>query len=296
MPLFYADRSDRVVLALTGADRVRFLHGMVTNDIKQLATNQGCHAALLSQKGRFVADLIVYARPDELWVETDRTTFDKVWEIFDHHLMADDVELVDRRADLPLGGLYAKDAALPIAAPLYGIVEHAGVLVAGTRELGMPGLRIFGAPALAAGATLLSPAELETLRIEAGTPRYGLDMDEERLFLEAGIADAVSYDKGCYLGQEVVVRAQARGGINRKLMGLLLDGDATTPLPARGTKLATPQRPEAGYVTSATYSPTLQRPVALGYVHKTAWTPGTIVQLGDRTATAVVTALPLVVN
>jgi folate-binding protein YgfZ len=292
MPLLYATRSDRVVLALTGADRVRFLHGMVTNDIKKLATDQGCHAALLSQKGRFVADLVVYARADELWVETDRATFDKVWEIFDHHLMADDVELVDRREDLSLSGLYALDTSLPVDAPLYGIVEHEGALVAGTRELGMPGLRIFGSSSLGDGAVPLSAAELETYRIEAGTPRYGLDMDEERLFLEAGIADAVSYDKGCYLGQEVVVRAQSRGALNRRLMGLVLDGDAASPLPERGTKLATPERPEAGYVTSATYSPSLQRPIALGYVHKTAWTPGTIVQLGDRRAT--VAALPLV--
>lgn len=291
--LVTASRSDRAIVALTGGDRVRFLHGMITNDVKRLAPGGGCRAALLSQKGRFVADLVVYARPDELWVETDRATYDKVWEIFDHHIIADDVELVDRRDSLPLSGVYAFDGALPITVAPYALAEYGGGLVAGTRELGAPGLRVFGDNTLLRDAAPLSPPALEMRRIEAGTPRYGVDMDEERLFLEAGIDDAVSYDKGCYLGQEVVVRAQSRGQLNRKLMGLLLDGDATTPLPARGDKLASPERPEAGFVTSAVFSTTLGHPVALGYVHRTAWTVGNVLELADRRR-ATVTTLPLV--
>ena len=307
--LLSIERDDRAVLALTGGDRVRFLHGMVTNDIKRLTTGRGCRAALLSQKGRFVADLVVYARPDELWIETDRSTFDKVAAILEQHIIADDVELEDRRRTLALHAIYAFGGALPIAldpeAP-YAIRDHEGLVVAGTRELGVPGLRLFvptGERANAtAGATLarllatttpLGKDELEMKRIEAGTPRYGFDMDEERLFLEAGIEDAVSYDKGCYLGQEVVVRAQSRGQLNRRLVGLLFDEThPDAPLPERGAKLASSDRPEAGFVTSTTFSTTLGRQIGLGYVHRTAWTPGTVLQCGSRSAT--VSALPIV--
>lgn len=275
-------------MALTGPDRVRFLHGMVTNDIKRLAVGHGCRAALLSQKGRFVADLIVYAHADELWVETDRSTFAKVWEILSHHIIADDVELVDRSGDFPLAGLYGFGSPLPVEVAPHVLVAHQGVLVAGTRELGAPGLRIFGKNTLGDGVERLSSEGFEMRRIEAGTPRYGLDMDEDRLFLEAGIEDAVSYDKGCYLGQEVVARAQSRGQLNRRLVGLLFDNQ----LPERGSKLASADRPEAGFVTSAAFSTVLGRPVGLGYVHRTAWTPGTVLQCGNQSAT--VTALPIV--
>ncbi|HMA82494.1 MAG TPA: glycine cleavage T C-terminal barrel domain-containing protein, partial [Candidatus Binatia bacterium] len=134
-------------------------------------------------------------------------------------------------------------------------------------------------------------AEAENiLRVEAGTPRYGIDFNEDNLLLEVGLDSAVSFSKGCYLGQEVVERIRSRGHVNRKLCGLWLDGETAV---AAGDKI-TVERKENGVVTSSVVSPRLGRPLALGYVGKEHWAPGTelSVEGKEMRRRATVTALP----
>jgi folate-binding protein YgfZ len=131
---------------------------------------------------------------------------------------------------------------------------------------------------------------LEVLRIEAGVPLFGRDMSEETIPIEANLLEAISYTKGCYIGQEVIARIDARGHVNRKLVGLLLEGST---LPQHGARIDTPER-EVGWITSTAFSLALQQPIALGYVRREAFTTGTRlqVQANGTTVQATVVDLP----
>jgi folate-binding protein YgfZ len=280
------------VIDLRGEDRVRFLHGMVTNDIEKLAAGQGCHAAMLTTKGKLLADFVVAAHPDRLSIEIDASLVDKIRSHLDKHIIMDDVELA--AVTVPVHGVYGDDAAAAIqratGLDVAGLVNYATALgervgVLRTPELGIPGYHVYGEAQI--DGEPLDDAAFEERRIEAGTPRYGVDMGEDRLPIEAGVTDAVSFDKGCYLGQEVIARATNLGHINRRLVGLILDGD---PKPT-GTKLSSPAKPEAGWITSSVRSRRLGKTIALGYVHRTLWDPGTELTI-DGGGSATVTTLP----
>jgi len=295
-------------LRLSGPDARRFLHGMVSNDIQALKPGQGCHAALLTVKGKLLGDLFVYdCGGFGLLVELVAGARAAVQASLDRHLIMDNATLEDLSSALDELGVYGAGAAQAIAEALDGVsaeelaaltVYHASLrptadgeppmLIAATRELGLPGFHILGSKAevealsaklAVAGGSVLDEGRAEVLRIEAGTPLYGIDIDEDRMPAEAGLDDAVSYTKGCYLGQEVVVRLRDRGHLNRKLCGLrILDGG---PPPAAGTRLyfpARPDKPNAGVITSAALSPSCGT-IALGYVHRMAWEPGTQLEL-----------------
>jgi folate-binding protein YgfZ len=291
------DLSSRARFILSGPDRVRFLHGMVTNDVEALAPGAGCRAAMLTVKGKTLAELIVYADPEQLVLELDGEVRAKIRDVLNKHMIMDEVELADVTDETRELGVYGSTAhaalakalgqEIPALAP-YHHVTLGGVRVAAAPELGVPGFHVFGAPAVE-GRTV-DDAEWEILRVEAGRPRYGADVDEDRLILEAGMDDAVSMTKGCYLGQEVVARATARGHINRKLVGLRVEGDG--PVGA-GARLSGPGRDDAGLVTSSVVSPRFGA-IALGYVHRTLWDPGTelVVHDGAGERRAKVTELP----
>jgi folate-binding protein YgfZ len=280
------------VIDLRGEDRVRFLHGMVSNDIEALQQGQGCHAAMLTTKGKLLADFVVAAYADRLRLMLAPPLLEKIRAHLDKHVVMDDVEL--EAAEVPALGIYGDDAPAALAratgldaATLAALPPYcfAGDVVR-TPELG--GVGFHALAGVSVDGTPLDDAEFEERRIEAGTPRYGVDMGEDRLPIEAGINDAVSFTKGCYLGQEVIARATNLGHINRRLVGLLIDGEAPA---ASGAKLSSPEKPEAGWVTSSVRSRRLAQTIALGYVHRTLWDPGTRLTLDDgRTAT--VTALP----
>jgi folate-binding protein YgfZ len=270
--IWHDDYPDRARLVLRGGDRVRFLHGMVTADIEKLKEGAGTRAAMLSVKGRLLAEMTIYALPDELWLSMEASLKEKVKHVFDKHIVMDDVEVVESGVNEV--GLYGDEAAARLGgislAP-YAHVMLDGVRVAGDPSLGVAGFRLFGSrEALAritSGTTKLDPATREAWRIEAGTARYGVDLDEDRLVVEANLDDAISFDKGCYLGQEVVVRATSRGRVNRKLVRLVLEG---TDVPQIGAHLTSAAQPDAGVITSAAYSERAGSPVALAYVHRVA--------------------------
>ncbi len=307
-PLIYRSLSvERARLRMTGPDARRFLHGMLSNDILGLKPGQGCHAALLTVKGKLLADLVVYDHTGPsgfgLLLELVASARASAQGAIDRHLIMDDAAITDVSQGIAELGVYGDSAAAELAAwkdrppeelaalPVYHFIaadkeaSDPPTLIAATAELGMPGFHVLGPQAeldaLAAhlsgrGGTPLSDAEAEVLRIEAGTPIYGIDIDEDRMPAEAGLDDAVSFTKGCYLGQEVVVRLRDRGHLNRKLCGLrLADG---IPLPAPGTRLRYLERANAGVITSAVASPRCGH-IALGYVHRSAWELGTALEL-----------------
>jgi folate-binding protein YgfZ len=277
-------------LWLTGPDRQRFLHGMVTNDVTSLKAGQGCHAAMLTVKGKLLGDLRIYCDEDGALVESDAEAAGKIKDALEKHLIMDDVVIEDRTSTGEVGifGDGARTAversfgALPELAPHHHLVRD-GVRICASRALGRDGFRLFGENLAARlGMPFLDERDAEILRVEAGEPRYGADMGEDHLPIESRLDDSVSFSKGCYLGQEVMVRVTQQGRINRKLMGLFLDGDAPV---ASGAKLSAPGREEAGTVTSSVISPRLG-PIALGYVHRTLWAPGTQLSIsGGRAAT-----------
>ena len=315
--------TQRSRLRMVGKDAKRFLHGMVTNDITGLKPGQGCHAAMLTVKGKLLSDLVVYDLGDAgLLFELPASTGENIRATLDRYLISDDATVSDASAEVAELGVYGSAAAAALQhlgagsdvaslAPYHfsTISTAAGTLqVARTPELGITGFHVFGDPAAvtaaqaqlqARGAVVLSESDATVLCIEAGMPLYGIDIDEERMPNEARLDDVFSATKGCYLGQEVVVRLRDRGQVNRMLIGLRLPGVAGDhELPATGTKLAHASRANAGHITSIVRSPRFGT-IALGYAHRSVWEVGTELQLvnaaGEPTGqTAVVTTLPFV--
>lgn len=251
------DQSGWGQLELTGGDRVRFLQGMVTNDIAGIPPGGFRRAAILNVKGRVLAIVDIVDEGERLWVLTEPVTADKVHQLLDRHAIADDV--VFTRVARPVHRVWRSADDVWTAPPIFAPPPSPG------------------APAAEA------EAELEILRVEAGLPRYGVDVSEEYFPFEAHLEPAISMTKGCYIGQEVVARAHARGHANKLLRGLRLSGDGPAP---PGATIAAAAREDAGKVTSSVISPRFG-PIALGYVHKSAWDPGTAVRVGDRPATVV---------
>jgi folate-binding protein YgfZ len=303
----------RSLIEVRGSDRVSFLQGMLSNDVKALAAGNGTYALQLDDAAKVVSDMRVYAEAERFLLDVLRPRAEAVLAALERYLVADDVELSVLEDEVPLvglGGPLARAAASEmLGAPLdlprpfdHAPSAFAGrpVLVAAASEWGGPGLAFYGPPdvaaplfaaALEAGAVPLGMEALNVLRVEAGVPWAGVDMDESVLAMEAGLETAISFSKGCYLGQETVERVTARGHVNRRLTGLVLSGE-TVPPP--GAKLQAGGR-NVGWVTSAVRSRRLDRVVALGYVHRRHLASGTELEVlaGHPELRARVTELPL---
>ncbi len=297
------DRSERGKLALTGTERKSFLAGQVTNDIEGLAGGRGCYAAFLTHKGKMLGDLRVLAAEDEgaepeLLLDTERMTLQALFDMVRRFKIGFDVELHKRtvqRGLLSLAGPRARAVAgaedLPAeehahrAGEIAGravrlIVTDAGVDVLCEAEA----TDAVRAALLAAGAALVSEDALEIVRVERGRPRYGHELDDTTIPQEAGLNErAVSFTKGCYVGQETVARLFYRGKPNRHLRGLRL----SEPV-AAGAELQLGER-TVGRVASAVLSP-VHGPIALALVRREA-SPGDTVAV-DGGATAQVVQLP----
>ena len=304
----------RALIAATGEDRVAFLQGMLSNDVTALAPGQGLLAAFLTQQGKVVSDLRVYAHADRLLLDVMSWRRAALQEGLERFIVADDVEL-SSAAEVPLLGLEGP-LARAIAGEALGIAElprapygharaafqGAPVLVIAASEVDGAGILLAGAPECAvalfdacqeAGAQPLGMQALNILRVEAGVPWSGIDMDDTTLIMEAGRTAALSFTKGCYLGQEVVERIAARGHVNRQLAGVVLDGPA---VPAPGARVLVDTQ-EVGYVTSAVRSEALARPIALAMMQCKHSTPGERVMIdsGGAVLAASVSPLPFAV-
>ena len=282
---------------LTGADRRSYLQGLLTNDIAALTTGSGCYAAMLTAQGRMMSDMRVLELGDALLLDVPREVTTTIRDHLDRFIFSEDVQVEDVTGTRAAIGVYGPAAAAVLVragmtgdAPsiLYGSgrVSLAGApaIVIRSDEPGISGYELLVDSSsaesvrialLAAGAVLASDADVETTRIEHGRPRFGADMDGETIPLEAGLEDrAISRSKGCYVGQEVIVRVQDRGHgrVARRLMGLTFDAEAAVP--AAGERIMSGDR-EIGRVTSSTWSPARGRPIALGYVHRDFVAAGT---------------------
>jgi folate-binding protein YgfZ len=264
------DLSARGRLRLRGADRVRFLQGMVTNDVDKLAVGASLRAAMLTPKGRVVADMLIRKDEDSFLVTTDPSLREKLRDALDKHIIMDDVTVEDVTEKTGEIGVYGAEAK-----PVEGLT-----VVLAPLGLHLVGERAACARAMdslvAEGALKLDDAAVEILRVERGVSKYGAEISEEVLPLEAGLDDAISHTKGCYVGQEPVARVTARGHVNKKIVGLI----CAAPVKA-GDVVAATDRPDAGVVTSSGHSSTLGKPIALAFLHRSLWTPGTKLKAGS---------------
>lgn len=306
-------------LCLTGTDRVRLLNGQVSNDVKTLPTGRGCAAAFCSPKGRLVADVAIFALPEELLLDFEPGVSTTLIQRLEHHIVAEDVEVVDVTPHYGLLSVQGPNSAAliarlaifpqipetPLSLATAGDATLGELYLVNRSRAGFPGFDLF-VPTdsqesvfdrMAAAARDLEGRAagfeaLDLARFEAGIPRFPVDMDETNLPPEAGLdRDAISYSKGCYTGQETIARIRTYGQVSKVLRGLQLPDDGS-PLPQKGDKLMRHGR-EAGYITSARQSPELRACLALGYVRRESNAPGTELTLVSAGRERVVQVVPL---
>ncbi len=310
------DRSDRGRIVVSGADRASYLQGMVTNDVVALKAGEGCYAAYLTPQGRMIADLFVYELGDVMLLTVPNEQKNTVLARLDQFIFSEDVQLGDATDSFVAVAIVGPDAARVVGGiigcpigELDALPPHGNrraqfdghrAIVTRVMDTGVAGYDVhveqqqadaLRRAAAEAGVAAADVETADTLRIEAGIPKFNRDMDEQTIPLEAGIESrAISLSKGCYVGQEVIIRVLHRGHgrVARKLVGLVFD-NAVVPAPGA---VVTVESRELGHVTSSAMSPALGRPIALGYVHRDFLAPGTAVYVAGQRA--VVAALPFV--
>ena len=292
-------RTDRGRLLLRGEDRKSYLQGLLSNDIASLEPGASCYATLLTAQGRMISDMRVFELGDSVLLDLEVAVAPAVHAHLDMFVITEDVSVEDVTTSLAQVGLYG-----PRVDDVVATLPSAGVVplhVLRSEDIGVDGVDLIvhsgDEHALldalgAAGAVTIDAATADVTRVEAGIPRFLVDMDTTTIPLEAGIEDrAISLTKGCYVGQEVIIRVLHRGGgrVAKKLVGLAMDGAAMS-----GDPVLAADR-EVGRVTSAVDSPALGRRLALAYVHRDFVSPGTAVNVKTATGStpAAVVELPL---
>ncbi|MBI3597135.1 MAG: aminomethyl transferase family protein [Nitrospirae bacterium] len=310
------DQSHRGKLRLKEKDRIDFLHGMVTNDIKKLTPGSGLYAVFTNDKAKMLSDARIYCLPDALWIDLEPEVTDKIQKHLDKYILASDVTIENLTEAFGLLSIYGPSSH-EIMTQMIGSEpspkEHStitfsldgiSILAARNEITGESGYDLYvpinrivptwnrliqiGGPY---GLRPVGLDALNSLRIEAGIPRYGIDMDESNFPMEAGLEKrAISYTKGCYIGQETIARADAQGRMNKRLMGLELTSKSapTTgqPILAPPASSGTPER-VVGTVTSGIEAPTLDKVIALGYLHRDFTEPGSAVVIEGKPAKVV---------
>ena len=298
----FIDRASQGTIALTGADRASFLHALLTNDIVVLTSGRGAYAAYLTPQGRMISDMRVLETGSRVLLGVERDVAGPLAERFDKLVFSEDVQAKDVSGELNVIGVHGPSAARMIQkAAGISVIDLAAQYDSMTSEsrtivrddaLGLPGYDVYvpandadalRAKLIEAGTVAASEETGETLRIEAGRPRFGVDMNTDTIPLEAGIEDrAISFTKGCYVGQEVIIRVMHRGHgrVARRLVSIVLTGET---VPARGAKIHIGDR-VVGEITSATASPKIGAPLALGYVQRDHAVPGTELRVDESQA------------
>ena len=321
------DRPERAALRLTGADRRSYLQGLLTNDIEALSPGTGCYAALLTPQGRMISDMRVFETGEAIVLDLPAETQPRVRDHLTQFIFSEDVAVEDIGEKLAVSGVYGPLAAsalaavlaaeagaarsnqtaadlegMPMLANTCGTLTGAAALLVRSDDVGLAGFDLFlpkmtqaaiAEALVAAGAIQVDTDTAEVTRVEAGRPMFGIDMDENTIPLEAEITDrAISLTKGCYVGQEVIIRVLHRGHgrVARRLVGIRLQPSASVP--SRGTLLTSGDR-EVGRITSAVQSPTVGAPIALGYVLRDFTQPGTVVTVSAESGVQPGTVVPL---
>ncbi len=312
-----ADLSDRGKLRLGGKEHLKFLQGMLTNDVMKLDGGKGMYAAILTVKGRMVSDMRVYREKDSVFLDLEPGLNTKVGELLKKFRLSYKADIDDLTESTGLVSVHGPSAAdllgevigeknLPVNEfdHVRGSVHGREVTVVKVNRTGEEGYDIYAAneglsdlwgllteKGKGLGIIPVGRDALEILRIEAGIPVYGIDMDEETIPIEAGIWSALNFEKGCYVGQEVVARIKWRGHVNWHLLGFISDGDRA---PERGSEVYMEEK-KIGRITSGGLSPSLGKPIALGYIRREFKEPGTRVEIRSQDGSiehAEVAALP----
>jgi folate-binding protein YgfZ len=329
----FLDRSFRGRIVVKGNDRVDYLQGLLTNDIAALRQGDGCYSAYLTAQGRLIADLDLFNLGNSILMDVHGDMKTLLIERFRELVFAEDIDIEDWTETYASLGLYG-----PMSLDVLGIalkhfsdttdcssIRHlqpyqclnlstkvGRIIVARTDELGELGFSIFveenGSDSLSvalveAGGVEINQETKELVRVESGRPAFPEDMDNKIIPLEAGIADrAISESKGCYVGQEVIIRIlhRGQGRVAKQFVGLMLRGsgeveDENLRVPERGSALLVGDE-VVGHVTSAVWSPTLLKVIVLGYLQRAFLKPGlpVLVEFGDDRAEAIVMKLPFV--
>jgi folate-binding protein YgfZ len=287
-------RGDRGVLAVTGADRLTWLQGLLTNDVVKLPIGGVCDAAYLTPQGRMITDLRVVNETDRTLLDVPASLAESLLKRLSGLLFSEDAQIADLSPTTVIVDVHGPKAPEIVASEAvvrddaYEVPGFSAVLAAADADG-------FVRRVCARGATETSLETLDVLRVEAGRPVFLVDMDEHTIPLEAGLERrAISFTKGCYVGQEVIVRVTQRGGgrVAKKLVGLKLDQGE---LPKAGDPIVSGGR-EIGKLTSVVRSPALATGIALGYVHRDFIEPNTAVEVhgGAGAMSAHVAALPFI--
>jgi folate-binding protein YgfZ len=291
----------RSKLIATGEDRVRWFNGMVTNNIRDLAANRGTYNFLLNAQGRILGDMYLYNRGEYVLLDTDASQARSMRETLDKFIIMDDVELAnadDKLTAIGVGGPRSAEVLQAVGFDFAGLEplevrdaewRGAGISVVRNEDVKHSGYEIWLTPTnaaalwdalAAAGATPVGTEALEMWRVAMGVPRYGQDIRERDLPQETEQYRALNFNKGCYVGQEIVERIRSRGQVHRKFAGFEIEG----AVPAAGTKLKTGGK-EVGEITSAAILPVNGgRTLALGYVRREAGAPGAVLEAAGASA------------
>ncbi len=314
------DLSHRGRLRLTGIDRVAYLHRIISNDVEGLSIGEGNYATILTNRGKIIADMKVFVFEEAVGIETNAETTSTLYQELDKYLIADDVNIEDFSDRTGVIGVHGPKST-ELLREVYGLdVGHLSeyhnivhetdgrrIICARVNETGEIGYNLCTASesiewmwdtiltkGRAFGAAPVGLTALNSLRIEAGIPRYGAELGDSIFPGEAELENAISYEKGCYIGQEIVARMKYRGHPNRLLRGLEITGD-TLP---QGDTLLFKEGKEIGWITSAVVSPTFGKPIGMAYVRVAFADEGSQVEVGttDSRVDATVRLLPFYQN
>jgi len=312
------DLSSRGRILVSGSEAVMFLNGLITNDMKTIAEHRWMAAAFPNVQGRLIAAIRVIRSSDqdshpEFLLDTEATTHQAVLKTIERFTMAGDFRVKDITNDTAMFSVQGNEAfavGQRVLGTTLGDLARDGVTEAEFDAVKVTVIRashttedgfdviVDAAHATSilqafvnAGAVPVGSEAFETLRIEAGIGLYGQDMDETNVITEANLDDAVSFTKGCYIGQEIIARIKYRGHVAKKLTGLVLSGKETV---APGAKIKTVDDKEIGRITSSTFSPKLDRTIGLAYVRHEHLAAGTNVLVGENDLPGEVAELPLV--
>jgi folate-binding protein YgfZ len=281
--------ASRSRIRVTGSEAVQFLNGLITNDIKNASENNWLPAVFPTVQGRLIGAVRILKTDSGFLIDTEAASHEAVLKSISRFTLAGDFHVSDVSTEISLLTVQGKRAGEVVTNienvnPIHAThtAEDGFDLLVSVNEVASVTDKLF-----AAGAQPITPDVFEVLRIEAGIPRHGQDMDETNVVLETNLDDAISYTKGCYLGQEIIIRIKHRGHVAKKLTGFKFDRPVES-----GAAITSEDGKEIGRVTSATYSPKLESPIALGYVRYEYLSPGTVVKTGDVSGT--VAELPLV--
>lgn len=274
-------------IRVAGSEAVMFLNGLITNDMKAVVENEWLPAVFPNVQGRLIGAVRILRDEKGFLIDTENASHNAILKTISRFTMAGDFRVADVTSETALLTVQGKRASeigrntdFPAIRATHTGEDGFDLLVDGDVSSVKEKL-------VAAGAQPVSPETFEVLRIEAGIPRHGIDMDETNVVLETNLEDAISYTKGCYLGQEIIVRIKHRGHVAKKLTGMKFEEPV-----AAGATVESDEGKEIGRVTSVTFSPKLKSTIALGYVRYEYLPAGTAVKAGDVAGT--VTELPFV--